>query len=112
LAILFLYLQLFSVHKRTKIFVYINLAISFIQFLAFVIGFGVLCIPLPGETWVSKGIKYQCQETGTLYGLILAVVSVVSDFFLIAIPIPVVWQLQLPTKKKAGVCAIFVTGLL
>ena len=43
---------------------------------------------------------------------IQGIFNVVSDFYLLILPIPVVWQLQMPSKRKIGVCAIFMTGIL
>ncbi|KAL8711208.1 MAG: hypothetical protein Q9220_004353 [cf. Caloplaca sp. 1 TL-2023] len=39
-------------------------------------------------------------------------VNVASDFYIFLLPIPGVLQLQLPKKRKIGVCAIFATGSL
>ncbi len=50
------------------------------------------------------------------YGVTLAVVqgavNVWSDLYILRLPIPGVWQLQLPLGKKIGVSAMFLTGLL
>jgi len=42
-----------------------------------------------------------------ILGYFMAAFNVVSDFYLLAIPIPVVWKLQMPLRRKVGVCAIF-----
>ena len=41
-----------------------------------------------------------------------SVAGVAIDFFIFCLPIPVVWKLQLPLRKKIGVWAVFMTGLL
>lgn len=40
------------------------------------------------------------------------VFNVISDFAILILPIRSVWKLQLPLKKKIGICAIFATGFL
>lgn len=47
-----------------------------------------------------------------LLGVILGTVSVFIDLFVFCIPFLVVWQLQMPTRKRLGVTAIFATGIL
>ncbi|MCJ1346583.1 hypothetical protein MMC31_004801, partial [Peltigera leucophlebia] len=38
--------------------------------------------------------------------------NIVSDFYVLVLPLPVVWKLQLPLRKKIAVSAVFMTGLL
>ena len=40
----------------------------------------------------------------------LGVVSVLSDLYLIILPLPAVWNLQLPLRRKLAVSAMFFTG--
>lgn len=53
----------------------------------------------------------RCGRDLTL-GYVMAAFNVLSDFYLLAIPIPVVWKLQLPLRRKVGVIAVFMTGFL
>lgn len=41
-----------------------------------------------------------------------SIFSVVSDFYLLVLPIGLTLNVNLPFAKKVGVCAIFLTGLL
>ncbi|KAL9038259.1 MAG: hypothetical protein Q9180_003244, partial [Flavoplaca navasiana] len=36
--------------------------------------------------------------------------NILSDFYLLILPLPAVWRLQLPTRKKLGICGMFLTG--
>ena len=38
--------------------------------------------------------------------------NVITDFALLILPIPMVWRLQMGTKKKLGLAAVFSTGIL
>lgn len=38
--------------------------------------------------------------------------NVVSDIYLLCLPIAAVSRLQLPTRKKVGIISVFLTGLL
>ncbi|KAL9604094.1 MAG: hypothetical protein Q9219_000682 [cf. Caloplaca sp. 3 TL-2023] len=39
-------------------------------------------------------------------------INIATDFYILLLPIPGVLQLQLPLKRKIGICAIFMTGSL
>lgn len=95
-----------------RIMVAIALAIITSQCLATMIGNAVLCVPKPGVSWEIGDDTYNCMVVADLFSVIMGTVSVFSDLFVIYIPIPVVWQLQLPTRKRVGICLIFITGLL
>ena len=36
--------------------------------------------------------------------------DIILDFMILTMPIPMVWKLQLPTKQKIGVLAMFLLG--
>ncbi|KAI4240728.1 MAG: hypothetical protein L6R40_004973 [Gallowayella cf. fulva] len=38
--------------------------------------------------------------------------NLVSDLYLLLMPLPAVWQLQLPLRKRLGVAGVFLTGSL
>ena len=107
-----LYLRVFGVRAQTRILTYIAIAINLIQCLINVIGYAIVCVPAPGQSWEIADAGPKCEVTGDLLGVVTAAISIFNDFFIIAIPIPAVMSLQLPTKKKVGVIAIFLAGLL
>ena len=112
MTILLLYFEIFKVNKPTKIMIFIAMFVSAGQFLANTIGQSILCVPLPGESFISKDSGKACKETADLLGVCLSAVSVTTDFFILAIPIPCLWRLQLARWRKIGVTVIFITGIL
>lgn len=46
------------------------------------------------------------------YGYVTSAFNVVSDFYLVVIPIPVVIHLDMSMEKKIRVCSIFMLGIL
>ncbi|CAO2653666.1 Nn.00g030770.m01.CDS01 [Neocucurbitaria sp. VM-36] len=50
-----------------------------------------------------------CINRGAIY-IATAVIGVVTDVILIALPIPTIWGLQMPMKQKIGLTAIFGIG--
>ena len=78
---------------------------------AFLLVGAISCTPRSGETWIVAVVSKRCGRNLTL-GYVIAAFNVLSDFYLLAIPVPVVWKLQLPLRRKVGVSAIFMTGFL
>jgi hypothetical protein len=112
LSILLLYLELFRVKKQARITVAAGLAITTAQCLATIIGYSVLCVPKPGGSWLMHSSTYQCRVTAPLFGVVMGAISVFSDLYVILIPLPLIWQLRMDTRKKVGVSIVFITGLL
>ncbi|KAF2844357.1 hypothetical protein T440DRAFT_410368 [Plenodomus tracheiphilus IPT5] len=50
-----------------------------------------------------------CVNRGAIY-IATAVIGIVTDLLLILIPIPTIWGLQMPTKQKIGLTAMFGVG--
>ena len=112
LSVLLLYLRIFGVRKETRYLTYVAIAVNLAQCLIDIIGYAIVCVPTPGQSWELADATHRCEVTGDLLGVVTAAISIFNDFFIIAIPIPAVWALQLATKRKIGVSAIFATGLL
>ena len=75
------------------------------------VAYAVLSIPKPGQSQLAAILSVDTAKDIPL-GTTQGAVGVATDFFIFCLPIPVVWKLQLPLRKKIGVLAIFMTGLL
>ena len=111
LSLFLLYLRLFEPDWWTKSLIYFGIISILAFYTATTVTFGVLCIPRSGETWAESSFSTRCGKS-IVMTYIQGIFNVVSDFYLFVLPIPVVWQLQMPLRKKIGVSAIFMTGLL
>lgn len=111
LSLFLLYLRLFRPSQWTKILIYFGIVTTFAYYTATTVTFGVLCIPRPGESWMESDFSPSCRKS-IVMTYIQGVFNVVSDFYLLLLPVPVVWNLQMPLRKKIGVLTIFMTGLL
>ena len=112
LSVLLLYLELFAINKQTRIMVAIAITIITSQCIATITGQAVLCVPRPGVSWDIGDATHNCMVVADLYGIFMAAISLFSDLFIIYIPMPVVWRLQLPLRKKVGISVVFFTGVL
>ncbi len=90
--------------------IYFGIAVNFALYSATTAYFGYICTPRPAQSWLITVVS--CSSKIYLTTDVQAVFNVVSDFYLLLLPIPVVWKLPLSTKKKIGVCGIFATGFL
>ena len=68
-----------------------------------------ICLPDNGGSWAEAGQK--CNKT-SIYAYIPGPAGVAFDLFLIYLPASVVIHLNIPLRRKIGVLAIFMTGML
>lgn len=62
--------------------------------------------------WTSQAtIKRFCVDTNAL-NLGFSISDVITDLMVLAIPLPIIWKLQMSTPQKLGLTSIFLLGLL
>lgn len=111
LALFLLYLRIFSCSSTTKFAIYLGIVVSFIFHIAIAIFVAVGYVPRPGSSWLVTLRTNSCKSVGVLY-YVQGVFGVVSDLYIFILPIPILWKLHLPVRRKVGVCAIFLAGLM
>ncbi|KAI9660212.1 MAG: hypothetical protein M1831_003519 [Alyxoria varia] len=107
-SILVLYMELFPTQRfRYAVFATLGLVVAF--FIGQILTAVLICRPVALQ-W-DKSIHGQC---GSVVGqqIALAVVNMVIDAIIVALPMPVVWHLQMPVKKKIGISSMFALGLI
>jgi hypothetical protein len=68
-----------------------------------------ICRPLP-KFW-NRELPGECGDLVTTL-LVFGGLDVVLDVVILLLPIPMVWQLQMPFANKIGLACIFAMGLL
>ena len=111
LSLLLLYLQIFHVNVGLRYCIYFSMAFISLFYCGTFIAYAILSIPKPGQSQLAAILSVDTARDIPL-GITQGSVGVATDFFIFCLPIPVVWKLQLPLRKKIGVLAIFMTGLL
>ena len=111
MALFLLYYRLFALDRWTKIAIYSGMGITSCFYLATFIVQLVLCIPRPQESWTSMTCVERCSR-GEGLGDVHGVFGLVSDLYIFILPLPVLYRLQMSLKKKIGVTATFLTGLM
>lgn len=68
-----------------------------------------LCRPI-NYNW-NKSIVGSCENTRAIE-IFSAAFNMVLDVWVVCLPLPIVWQLQMPRRKKIGISTTFALGLL
>ena len=105
-SILMLYLRLFPVQPlKTRVLIVQVLQLSFVILTS--TSFWFECVPLK-KVWEpsSPGV---CVNK-TLLVIFTAGINITMDFAVFVLPLPVLLQLQMPSRKKFALCGLFFTG--
>lgn len=110
-SLLLLYLRIFYSNVKLRYCIYVSMGwLSLFYFAAF-IALAILIIPRPGQSLQAAARSANAAKSTQLV-IVQGAVGVASDFLIFCLPVPVLWKLQLPLKKRLGVIAMFTTGLL
>lgn len=93
---------------RIRTAVYVVIAFTIALVVAVVFESFLLCRPFE-YTW-NKSISGVCGSTQHAY-LSIAIVNLVIDLSIVALPMPVLWGLNMPFKKKLAISGILCLGL-
>lgn len=72
----------------------------------------VPCVPRHEEQWLSKTLHGACPTAQVKTAQAQGIFGLISDLYILAIPISQVSRLSLAPKRKAGIMVVFLTGLL
>ena len=109
-SLFLLYYRLFARHQWIRYLVYLGIGFTAVTSLGSMIVYAYLCIPRRGEGWVEIALSSRCHKEFILIGYVRGPLIVLCDLYLLFLPLPAVWQLQMPLRKKLGIAAIFLTG--
>ena len=111
LALFLLYHRLFAISSGTRIAIYFGITLNGLFYLGSCIVPIILCIPRRNESWTSEIYEKRCYNSEVM-GDILGIFGLVSDIYIFILPLPVIFRLQMSLKKKLGITAVFLTGLM
>ena len=69
------------------------------------------CLPI-SSIWDKTTTNAKCLPVSAVIGFTGAGLSIVEDIIILLLPLPVVWKLQMSTKKKIGVIFMISVGSL
>lgn len=94
--------------------IYITATITIIFYLVITVILFVLMTPRTGTTFFEALLKAFITKTSPALNATFAMsyFNIVSDLYIIILPISAVIRLQLPRRQKIGVMIVFMTALL
>ena len=108
LTLLTLYLRIFEKHRVYRIACYILMAMVISLAIAIILVSIFICLPV-GSFWSYGSESYSCLRLATFYEF-TSLPNPVIDLLMLALPLPIVWRLQLPRQAKIGLTITFLTG--
>ena len=112
LSLLLLYLQLFSLKSKTRHLIFFGIVFLGLFYAGTTVSDGIICGPSLHMNWTQTLKNFGRCNRATQQAVVVGIVNVVSDFYILILPIPTIMHLQLPKQKKVGVLAILTTGFL
>ncbi|KAI0445341.1 hypothetical protein F4803DRAFT_168452 [Xylaria telfairii] len=118
-ALLVMYLRVFSPNRTARIMIWagISTIITF-YILAIIINIR-FCVPISMTTpvpdedeWARKLKASTCSQPVYNLNAAIGIFGVVSDLYVLIIPVSMVYKLKIPRARKIGILGIFLTGLL
>jgi hypothetical protein len=111
MSVFLLYMSIFSIDQPMKIATYGGMA--------FTTALNWIAIPLEsyysaphvGYTWESLLVTQQPNHNIT-YGIVHGALSVVLDVYIFILPLPIIFSLQMSTRKRLQVFGVFLTALM
>ncbi|KAL9036324.1 MAG: hypothetical protein Q9180_004363, partial [Flavoplaca navasiana] len=106
-AILTLYLRVFSVKRVMRALIYGGLIVLFLAYATFIPVSVVYCSPRKGGAW-DFFLLDKCKATALVL-VIQGVFNLLSDNYILILPLPIIWTLNLERKKKIGLAVVFMS---
>lgn len=111
-SVLLLYGRVFSPDRRMRLSIYIGIGYLLITNGVSTIIFGALCAPRNGESYLLRYNSAQCVDNVTNLSLANGVCNLIADTYLFVLPLPMIWKLNMSTKRKYALIGLFMTGFL
>ncbi|KAK8017152.1 hypothetical protein PG991_008228 [Apiospora marii] len=113
-SVLLLYLRIFRVLNWMRVVSVVSIVLIVLWHLALSVSFAAMCAPGTGDTqldFLAAFISQKCSDTRILV-VLQGVGNVVTDIWLILLPLPAVWTLQMPNRRKLAVSSMFMVGII
>lgn len=109
LTLLTLYLRIFKPAFWARIAIWLGISITIIFYLATFIGYSSICIHAGVPIWESM-VELRCANNSLMISKAQGWYGLISDVYILCIPLSLLWGLNLNSKRKLGVMTVFLTG--
>ncbi|KAL8946970.1 MAG: hypothetical protein Q9222_006702 [Ikaeria aurantiellina] len=110
LSLFLLYLEIFSPLRYLRILVWVGVAVTALFYFPASIAKIALCAPRGRETYAQAYAASRCGDSKAI-NVCIGVFNIVSDLYLLVLPIRPTLKLNLPLRRRIGVLFVFTTGL-
>ncbi|KAI8633623.1 hypothetical protein F5Y19DRAFT_470864 [Xylariaceae sp. FL1651] len=118
-ALLVLYFRVFAPDKTARNMIWAGIITIVIFYILAIIINIRFCVPISMTTpvpdpnaWIKKLEASTCSQPVYNLNASVGLFGVLSDLYVLAIPVSMVSRLRLPRNRKIGIMGIFLTGLL
>ena len=108
LSILLFYNRLFGVDRQVRYLVWFGISFQALFYTAIVSNQIADLIECASASALTNTF---CKNQYAVV-LLQGIINVITDFYVLALPISSVMKLQLPFQRKLGLLAVFMTGLM
>jgi hypothetical protein len=109
ISILHLYITIFPSRKFQKV-CYGAMLVSTLYFLSVLMETFLLCTPVQFN-WDKTIATGTCSKNSNVAFILAGATNLVIDVFVVVLPMPTLWRLQLPLERRIGVMAMFSMGV-
>ncbi|KAF2014341.1 hypothetical protein BU24DRAFT_492994 [Aaosphaeria arxii CBS 175.79] len=110
ISLLLLFLQFFRHNDRSRYLIQFGLAVCTIISIPYLV---VAAMHVSSCNGLKALTAHICKHRQvTISNLTFATLNVVTDFYVLVIPVRQLWNLHISTKKKVGVLATFLAGFI
>ncbi|KAK3688814.1 hypothetical protein B0T22DRAFT_480049 [Podospora appendiculata] len=108
-SILLLYLRLFNVSQHLTMAIHVGIAVLTLFYTA-VTGTVIACMVQCTDIMTRNSNQFCLNFSGPVL-ILIATFNVLTDFWILALPLPLILRLRLPYREKLGVVVVFTAGL-
>ncbi|KAI0517760.1 hypothetical protein F5B22DRAFT_645466 [Xylaria bambusicola] len=113
IATFLLFLQIFTVSRVTRIAIYIGIAAISALYITAIIVSTYFLVPHSGQTWDSVIASQASGHFFSQYwGVASGAAAVLIDLYIFILPLPILWRLNLSSRRKLQITAVFLVGVL
>jgi hypothetical protein len=121
LSLLLLYQRIFNVDRRTRYAIRASMVLVPLYYGTAMVLLLSICMPRNVRNGSASGGRsresykaahQRCVRRQVGLNIASSVFNAASDLLLLLLPLPLVWGLQLPLRRKVGVTLLFITGLV
>ena len=104
-----LFRKIFEPKRYMVWLIYFGIFFAFGTYLTIIPLSTYYCAPRNGQTWVTAQVD--CAKE-LPYAIVQGCLNIVLDVYLLVLPIPVIWKLNLSPRRKAEIVSIFAIGIM